>query len=153
MSDGTNTVDPLGARAQLTTSQGTDVTYYRLEKLVEDGLLDSIDRLPYTVRILRDDIVWADLLSTFIELGGDGFYGSYQPAHLEPVFASLNAAVDRTPERYPHFAGRLPRYERGLCPVWESIQPRIVMLKTNYFDTDDVDRQADLFAQTLQRFS
>ncbi|NLX55925.1 MAG: hypothetical protein GXY58_12505 [Planctomycetaceae bacterium] len=116
-----------------------------------DGYLNAY--WTYTVRILRDDIVWADLLSTFIELGGDGFYGSYQPAHLEPVFASLNAAVDRTPERYPHFAGRLPRYERGLCPVWESIQPRIVMLKTNYFDTDDVDRQADLFAQTLQRFS
>ena len=57
MSDGTNTVDPLGARAQLTTSQGTDVTYYRLEKLVEDGLLDSIDRLPYTVRILLENVL------------------------------------------------------------------------------------------------
>ena len=107
----------------------------------------------WAARITRDDIVWADLLSTFIELGGDGFYGSYQPAHLEPVFANLNAAVDAAPDRYPHFAGRLPRYARGMCPVWEKIQPRILMLKTNYFDTDDTDRQAEILAKTLKRFN
>ena len=106
----------------------------------------------YTVRITRDDIVWSDLLATFVELGGDGFYGGYQPAHLEPVFANLNAAVDKTPDRYPHFAGRLPRYQRGMCPVWEQIQPRILMLKTNYFDTDQADRQAEILAQTIRRF-
>jgi perosamine synthetase len=106
----------------------------------------------YTVRIARDDIVWPDLLAAFIELGGDGFYGAYQPAHLEPVFANLNAAVDKDPQRYPHFAGRLPRYERGMCPVWEKIQPRIMMLKTNYFDTDETDRQAEILAKTIRRF-
>jgi aconitate hydratase len=57
MSDVTNTVDPLGARSQLTTSQGASVTYYRLGKLVEDGLLDSIDRLPFTVRILLENLL------------------------------------------------------------------------------------------------
>jgi aconitate hydratase len=57
MSDGTSTVDPLGARATLTTSQGAEVTYYRLDKLVEDGLLDSIDRLPFTVRILLENVL------------------------------------------------------------------------------------------------
>ena len=106
----------------------------------------------YTVRITRDDIVWSDLLATFVELGGDGFYGAYQPAHLEPVFANLNAAVDENPSRYPHFAGRLPRYERGACPVWEKIQPRIMMLKTNYFDTREADRQAEILARTIKRF-
>ena len=48
-------IDPLGARANLTTSQGTTVTYYRLERLVEAGILDSIDRLPFTVRILLEN--------------------------------------------------------------------------------------------------
>lgn len=105
----------------------------------------------YAARITRDDLSWPDFLATFIELGGDGFYGAYQPAHLEPVYANLNKAVDARPERYPHFAGRLPRYERGLCPVWEKIQPRIIMLKTNYFDTAAADRQADIFAETIRR--
>lgn len=106
----------------------------------------------YAVRIMRDEVPWPKLLATFIELGGDGFYGAYQPAHLEPAFANLNAAVDRAPERYPHFAGRLPRYQPGMCPVWEKIQPRILMLKTNYFDTDQAERQAEIFAQTIRRF-
>lgn len=106
----------------------------------------------YAARITRDDIVWEKLLSTFIELGGDGFYAAYLPAHLEPVFANLNRAVDANPGRYPHFAGRLPRYERGMCPVWERIQPRVIMLKTNYFDTREADRQAEILARTLERF-
>jgi perosamine synthetase len=106
----------------------------------------------YALRITRDDLVWSDLQRTFIELGGDGFYGVYQPAHLEPVFAKLNRAVDEEPDRYPQFAGRLPRYERGTCPVWERIQPRILMLKTNYFDTSEADRQAEIFARSVRRF-
>ena len=106
----------------------------------------------YPVRIMRDDIVWDDLLQKFIELGGDGFYGAYQPAHLEPVFASLNKAVDESPERYPHYAGCLPRYEKGLCPTWEAIQPRIAQLKTNYWDTDSMARQAEVLAKTIACF-
>lgn len=106
----------------------------------------------YAARIMRDDNVWADLLAKFIELGGDGFYGSYQPAHLEPVFADLNRAVDENPDRYPHYAGCLPLYERGTCPVWEKIQPQIIMLKTNYFDTIEADRQAEIFAETIRQF-
>jgi len=106
----------------------------------------------YAVRILRDDIVWPEFRAAFVELGGDGFYAAYQPAHLEPIFAKLNRAVQENPDRYPHYLGRLPRYERGTCPVWESIQPRILMLKTNYFDTAQSDRQAEVLARTIQRF-
>lgn len=106
----------------------------------------------YPVRILRDDIVWNELLQKFVELGGDGFYGAYQPIHLEPVFANLNKAVDKQPERWPHFTGRLPRYEKGLCPIWEAIQPRIAMLKTNYWDTDSIEQQADVLAKTIACF-
>lgn len=106
----------------------------------------------YAARITRNDVVWKNLLTTFIQLGGDGFYGSYQPAHLEPVFPNLNRAVDKNPDRYPQFAHRLPRYERGTCPVWEKIQPSIIMLKTNYFDTAEADRQAEIFAKTIKQF-
>lgn len=49
--------DPFGARAQLTTERGTTVAYYRLAKLVDDGILDSLDRLPFTVRILLENVL------------------------------------------------------------------------------------------------
>lgn len=106
----------------------------------------------YPVSIIHDDVEWVQFLRKFKELGGDGFYAAYQPVHLEPVFASLNKSVDENPRRYPHYAGRLPRYERGYCPVWESIQPRIAMLKTNYWDTADIQKQADLLAETFRYF-
>jgi aconitate hydratase len=49
--------DPIGARATLSTTHGTTVTYYRLARLVEEGLLDSIDHLPFTVRILLENVL------------------------------------------------------------------------------------------------
>ncbi|MBA2289952.1 MAG: aconitate hydratase, partial [Chloroflexia bacterium] len=57
MSEATRTADPLGARSQLTTSNGTSVAYYRLQKLVKDGLVESLDRLPFTVRILLENVL------------------------------------------------------------------------------------------------
>jgi perosamine synthetase len=106
----------------------------------------------YAARITRDDIIWGELLAAFNELGGDGFYAPPCPGHLEPIYENLTRDVAEKPERYPHFAGCLPSYERGTCPVWEAIQPRIIMMKTNYFDTDIVDRQAEIFAKAIARF-
>jgi aconitate hydratase len=48
--------DPFGARATLTTGLGTTVTYYRLEALQEQGLTD-LDRLPFTVRLLLENVL------------------------------------------------------------------------------------------------
>ena len=70
----------------------------------------------------------------------------------ETIWSGKTLAVDENPDRYPQFAGRLPRYQRGTCPVWETIQPRIIMLKTNYFDTIEADRQVEIFAETIKRF-
>jgi len=46
--------DPFGARATLTTAQGTTVAYYRLAKLADDGIGD-LESLPFTVRILLEN--------------------------------------------------------------------------------------------------
>ena len=48
--------DPFGARATLTTSLGTTVAYYRLAALAEQGLTE-LDRLPFTVRILLENVL------------------------------------------------------------------------------------------------
>ena len=107
----------------------------------------------YAVRIMDDDLDWQAFRRKFVELGGDGFYGAYLPTHREPIFANLNKAVEADPKRYPQWAGRLPDYRQWTCPVWESIQPRMVQLKTNYFDADTSRREADILAQTIRHFS
>ncbi|MCA9832999.1 MAG: aconitate hydratase AcnA [Thermomicrobiales bacterium] len=55
MSQFTN--DPFGAKSSLSLGDGSEVSYYRLQKLVDDGVLDSIDRLPMTVRILLENVL------------------------------------------------------------------------------------------------
>ncbi len=107
----------------------------------------------YPVKIERDDVDWSTFRRRFVELGGDGFYGAYCPAHLEEVFENLSEAIRMRPQRYPHWAPYWPDYRHGSCPQWESIQPRIAMLKTNYFDTREIQRQAEIFEQAIQDFS
>ena len=110
-------------------------------------------RWVYAARIARDDLDWTELHRKFAEFGGDGYYGAYLPVHREPVFANLNRQVQEHPNRYPHFAGRLPDYRDVSCPVWERIQPRVIQLKTNYFDLDEARRQAEVLARTIGFFS
>lgn len=107
----------------------------------------------YAVRIARDDVDWAAMRRKFVELGGDGYYGAYMPVHREPVMPALSAAVSKEPDRYPHWAGRMPDYGNVSCPVWDGIQPRVIQLKTNYFNLDEAKRQADILAQTIRFFS
>jgi perosamine synthetase len=107
----------------------------------------------YAVRIERDDIDWSAFRRTFVGLGGDGFYGAYAPAHLEESFENLTAAIRRHPGRYPQWADCWPDYGPGLCPVWESIQPRIAMFKTNCFSLDEAARQAEALRQSIAIFS
>ncbi len=52
-----NPTDPIGARTLLTSPLGDTVAYYRLARLVDEGLLDSLDRLPFTVRILLENVL------------------------------------------------------------------------------------------------
>ena len=69
----------------------------------------------YAVRLGAEagDVTWQQFFDKFIELGGDGFYGSWSLTYLEPLFQ------DGT-------LGR--RYESGLCPVAERTQPRLMLL-------------------------
>jgi perosamine synthetase len=107
----------------------------------------------YAVRIARDDVDWAAFRRKFVELGGDGFYGAYLPVYREPVFARLSEAVEARPQRYPHFAAALPDYREVRCPAWEAIQPRVIQLKTNYFNVNDAERQAAILGETIRLFS
>ena len=80
-------------------------------------------------------------------------YQLYKQKKYDRALEFFRKAVDADPKRYPQWAGRLPDYRQWTCPVWESIQPRIVQLKTNYFDTDTARREADILARTIRHFS
>ncbi|MCH2298906.1 MAG: hypothetical protein MK441_13525, partial [SAR324 cluster bacterium] len=89
----------------------------------------------------------------FVSLGGDGYYAAYQPVHREPIFPMLSDLVKSNPDRFPHWYEKMPDYKETSCPVWESIQPNIIMLKTKYFSLDSARHQAEILAKTIQHFS
>ncbi len=106
----------------------------------------------YAAKMTADGPDWAEFRRKFVELGGDGFYGAWLPVHREPVFARLSEMVADQPERWPHFAGVLPDYRDVSCPVIEAIQPRLIQLKTNYFDLETARRQAAILGQAIRAF-
>jgi aconitate hydratase len=70
--------DPFGARSTLTTTQGTTVAYYRLGKLVEDGMLE-IERLPFTLRILVENAL-RNAGGEFVDAGDVETLARWRPA-------------------------------------------------------------------------
>lgn len=91
-------------------------------------------------------IPWADFRRTYIELGGDGFYGAWSVPYLEPVI--LNGLFkQRDPQIYKGVS-----YSQGICPMAESIQPRIMQFKTNYRNLVLAEKKAEALALTIKKF-
>jgi perosamine synthetase len=93
---------------------------------------------------LADDVpfTWYDFRKKYLELGGDGFYGAWALNYLEPAFQSKRFADWQT-----------QKFEPGLCPVAERLQPRLIQFKTNYYSVDRRERAAETLRRTIAFFS
>lgn len=80
------------------------------------------------------------------------FYVSRAPHAVCSTSAVSLRMVAEDPKRWPHCAEVLPDYRQVVCPVLERIQPRLIQLKTNYFDLDRTRRQTDIIEQTIYFF-
>ena len=89
-------------------------------------------------------ITWQDFREKYVSFGGDGFYGAWSVPYLEPLIAERNF-VDRCPDIYKDI-----RYEKGLCPVAESIQPKLMQFKTNYRSIGLAKEKAEALKKTIK---
>lgn len=96
----------------------------------------------------RPDISWHQFRDRFIEYGGDGIYAAWKLTYLEPMFQTMNL-LGR--EKFISAENRA-KYKAGLCLVAESIAPRLLQFKTNYWDINAAERQAGILLRTLQSF-
>lgn len=87
---------------------------------------------------------WQGFRRAYMERGGDGIYGAWAVPYLEPVM-STGAFRKRLPQIY----GSVD-YREGLCPVAESIQPKIMQFKTNYRDQHVALEKAQALADTIR---
>lgn len=90
----------------------------------------------YTLKLNTQavEFCWKEFYNKFVELGGDGFYGAWRLTYDEPYFAR-------------HFS-----YAKGSCPNAERIQPQLIQLKTNYGNEEEIMKQAEILAHTIQFF-
>jgi len=97
----------------------------------------------YTLAVkYNGPIPWAEFRAKYVEMGGDGIYGAWSVPYLEPMMTERQ------------YANRLPIYNDlvyspGLCPVAESVQPKIMQFKTNYRDMSEAKRQADILQKLI----
>lgn len=96
----------------------------------------------------RDDIGWHEFRDRYVSFGGDGIYAAWQLTYLEPMFANLSLLGRE--QFISEDNKRL--YKRGLCPIAERIQPRLLQFKTNYWDLDHARAQAEILTKTLRSF-
>ena len=105
-----------------------------------DGYIHSY--WSYVARIAPEvDFTWYDFRDKYKEMGGDGIYAAWQINYLEPAFRQTSFH----PEQTQVFA-------RGLCPVAEAVQPRLLQFKTNYFDLAVAAQKAEALAKTIAYF-
>jgi len=96
---------------------------------------------------------WKEFYNAYKEMGGDGFYGCFSVPYLEPIMTERNWYNRNCPVECPHYQGQKIEYKEGLCPVAESIQPKLMQFKTDYRDLDLAKKKADILKETIKKLS
>lgn len=103
----------------------------------------------YTAKLENKNITWHDFRDKFREFGGDGIYAAWKLTYLEPIFlkrhfGNMNNSIST--DLYKGF------YKRGICPIAEDLQRKILQFKTNYWDFRRAEEQAAILKKTIQYF-
>jgi len=95
----------------------------------------------------KKGVSWEEFRKKYVSLGGDGFYGAWSVPYLEPVIQQKKF-IKRCPKIYENIS-----YEKGLCPIAESIQPKLMQFKTNYRNIDLAIKKAEALQNTIDFFN
>jgi perosamine synthetase len=120
---------------------------YLIPQFVPEGYTNTY----YTLGVVYEGdksigVSWEEFRKSYINNGGDGIYGAWSVPYLEPMIAERQFAK-RCPWVYEGV-----KYEKGLCPVAESLQPKIMQFKTNYRDAKLAEIKADVLLRTIKGF-
>jgi perosamine synthetase len=114
---------------------------------IHDGANHTYWALP--VLLENEKVSWHAFRDAFVGFGGKGIYAAWQLSYLEPAFLNRK------------FLGRekgieekiLSEYARGLCPIAEVLQPKILAFRTNEWDIESQNQQKLALEKTIEFFS
>lgn len=90
----------------------------------------------------KPETEWYRFRELFKKNGGDGYYAAWKLNYEEPLFLNIVQNMD----------GVWQKYNKDLNPVAEYLQPRMIQLKTNYWDFTEAEKQAEVLAKTIREF-
>jgi perosamine synthetase len=127
---------------------------YLIPQFVPEGYVHSY----WTYAMLYEGeqtsgVRWADFRRKFIEMGGDGFYAAWQVTYNEPVMKAMAFYGKGCPVRCPLYEGPSVEWGPGLCPVAESVQPKLMQLQCNYGDLEEARKRADALRRTIAYYA
>jgi perosamine synthetase len=93
---------------------------------------------------------WDAFRTAFNAHGGHFVYGAWRLMYQEPMFQDRKFLGGGFPVDSPIYHGRYRRYEAGLCPVAEALQPNLLQFKTNYFCLEYAREQAEALRKTVR---
>lgn len=120
-----------------------------IPQLVPKGYINTY--WTYAVKFERQDLSWQQFRAKYIEYGGDGIYGAWSVVYLEPFFQQQAFYGKGCPTRCPYY-GKIVKYEQGLCPVAESVQPKLMQFVNNYGDLNEAETKAEALRKTIKFF-
>jgi perosamine synthetase len=100
----------------------------------------------YALKYEREDVSWYDFRDQCMAYGGDGIYAAWALVYEETLFSS-----GEFKKRAPHYY-RDVSFPRGICPVAERIQPRIMQFVNNYGSPEEAAPRVEALRKTIQHF-
>ena len=100
----------------------------------------------FVTKINDENIQWRTFRDKYIELGGDRIYAAWKLTYQEPMFRNMTLL------RRDGLLNKGVCYDDGICPVAEHLQPRLLQFKTNYFDLNEAEQQAEILRKTIEYF-
>lgn len=117
---------------------------YLIPQYTPEGYLNTY--WSCAVKYERDDISWQDFRKKYVEFGGDGIYAAWVLSYEETLMFS-GAYKKHAPYYYQNV-----EYPRGICPVAEEIQPKLMQFVTNYGSMEEAGPKVEALSKTIEYF-
>jgi len=103
----------------------------------------------FTCKLETKKFTWINFRDEFVRRGGDPFYSAWKLTYLEPMIREKNLLG-----RQKYISEkRIDEYRAGLCPIAESVQPKLIQFKTDYWNQKDAHDQAKKLSETIRYFN
>lgn len=94
-------------------------------------------------------VSWKDFRKRYMEFGGEGIYAAWSVVYLETIFQKGNFYGKGCPLNCPLYKGEI-KYEKGLCPVAEEIQPKLMHFVNNHSSVEEAEPKVEALRKTIK---